>query len=374
MAPNIYWIIAARLIQGIAGGLMIPLSLPLIFSVYGKDERGRITGIWGTVVMLAPAVGPFVGGVALELASWQVLFLMNIPVGICAFIVASIGLPYTEKETLDRHSFDIKGFVSASLAIGATMMWLNLLTNENIPAAVLWSLPIIAMVAFGYFIKTEKSCLKPLLDLSLFNHSCYRISIAIATVQSIGMFVSLILVPLQLQSVMGYSPIWTGTALLCTAVSASIFVNLGGRWLDWHGPRLTVTTGLIITGLATVALGQSEANTPLWALFMLMVVRGIGLGLSYMPVTTAGLNSIPEDLLTQGAAMNNISRRVVSSAGVVVASVYLEWQRHSSDLSETSTINDVFIVTGILIFALLPLAMQLPSKVFDRAPAAPSSY
>lgn len=371
-AQTIYWVIVARLVQGIAGGLMIPLSLPLIFSVYSKGERGRITGIWGTVVMLAPAVGPFVGGVALEFASWQVLFLMNIPIGICAFIVALIGLPSTAKETLEKHSFDLKGFVSASFAIGATMMWLNLLTNENVPVAVVWGLPISAICAFGYFIKVEKNCLKPLLDLSVFSHSCYRISIAIATVQSIGMFVSLILIPLQLQSVMGYGPIWTGAALLCTAVSASIFVNLGGRWLDWHGPRLTVITGLIITGLATITLGQSDASTPLWALFALMVIRGVGLGLSYMPVTTAGLNAIPEELLTQGAAMNNISRRVVSSGGVVAVSVYLEWRRQGFEFPETEAINDVFIATGILIVALLPLAMQLPSKIFSRAPLAPS--
>lgn len=372
LAPGIYWVIGARILQGIAGGLMIPLSLPLIFSVYDKEKRGRIIGIWGTAVMLAPAVGPFVGGIALELSSWQVLFIMNIPFGICAFLVALTGLPTGDQDTKERQPFDTKGFLFVTLAIAAAMMWLNLLSQKSVPASIAWGLPILAALSFGYFLRTERKSPAPLLDLGLFAYPSYRISIVIATVQSIGMFVSLLLIPIQLQSVMGYGPVWTGVALLCTAVSGSIFVNIGGRWLDWHGPRRTVSTGLLITGIATLSLGVSDAKTPLWIILTLMVLRGVGLGLSYMPVTTAGLNAIPEKLLTQGAAMNNISRRVLSSAGIVVASVYLEWHRqtHGATAQDVMTaIGHTFFVTGLLIVGLLPLTWRLPSKVLLITPS-----
>lgn len=374
LAPGINWVIAARIVQGIAGGLMIPLSLPLIFSVYEKEKRGRITGIWGTAVMLAPAVGPFVGGLALELASWQVLFIMNIPFGLSAFVVALVGLPTGRQDANDRQPFDTRGFLSATLAIAVTMMWLNLLSEEILPVLAMWGLPILAVFAFAYFIRTERKSPAPLLDLGLFTYPCYRISIVITTIQSVGMFVTLILIPLQLQTVMGYGPVWTGAALLCTAVSGSIFVNIGGRWLDWHGPRLTVTTGLVITGIAAFLLAASDANTPLWGIFALMILRGIGLGLSYMPVTTAGLNAIPENRLTQGAAMNNISRRILSSAGIVIASAYLEWHRQThapAAQEEMAAISQVFLATGLLIAGLLPLACHLPSKVFVQAPVSP---
>lgn len=369
LAGDIYGVLAARVLQGVAGGLIIPLSLPLIFAAYGKEKRGRITGIWGTAVMLAPAIGPFIGGVVLELSSWPVLFVMNIPVGLAAFGIAATALPKTGDGLQNNLPFDSTGFVLATLAIGTTMLWLNLAPQGILPDAMLWLLPVIAALSFGTFILVELRGQNPLLSPALFAHSTYRTCIIIVTVQSVGMFVTVVLVPLLMHTILGLNAIWTGSALVCTAIFASISVNLGGRWLDWQGPRPTILSGLIITCFATLALGFCDGQTSLPALFGLMALRGVGLGLSYIPATTAGLNGIPENLLTQATAMNNISRRVVSSAGIVAASAYLEWHRQGTPTNPAQTleaISQVFWVTGGMIACLLPVASRLPSKAFRQ--------
>lgn len=391
-------IIAARILQGIAGGLMIPLSLALIFSVYPKENRGKVTGIWGAAVMLAPAVGPLLGGVILEFSSWRALFLMNIPIGLLGLFIGILGLP-PEPHRQDRAlPFDWKGFSLITIAIGSMMLFIvnmghsypadtvsfstrliadltsyfNVDTRTQIMTwgaahknAGLYLLFAISIIAFWAFIIGAKKSSNPLLNLGLFNYSSYRSSVVIAVVQAVGMFECLILLPLLVQSGLNLSPIWTGISLLCTAVFASLFVRIGGHWLDTYGPKYTVTAGLVITAFATISLGLFNEHLSLWLVIVLMSLRGIGIGLSYMPVTTAGLNVIPEDMVTQGAAMNNISRRIVSSAAIVLASLYLQ-QFHTSGLDKTlqiSAINHVFLLTGLLIFITIPLALSMPKTV-----------
>ncbi|WHS63029.1 DHA2 family efflux MFS transporter permease subunit [Pseudomonas sp. G2-4] len=372
LADSIAVVIAARVIQGIASGLMIPLSLAIIFSVYAKDERGRVTGLWGAAVMLAPAVGPLCGSLLLEWFSWRSLFLINVPIGLLALVLGFGVLPASEPP--ERKPFDFAGYLLIASGIGLLMV----ATSRLHHAGGLVDPFNLAMLAAGVlcliaFVRVELSRPAPLLNLRIFALRGYRLSVIIAVVQSVGMFECLVLVPLLVQMVLGYSAIYTGLALLCTAVFASLFGHLGGKWLDQYGPRAVVSVGLLLTGGATLALGMLTPQTTLATVFVLMMVRGAGLGLSYMPVTTAGLNALPEPMVTQGAAMNNISRRLISSLAIVIAALWLEMRLgagSASALHVSEAISEVFIATGTLILLALPGAWRFP--VPERAPEAPS--
>lgn len=373
VADSIVMVIAARVVQGIASGLMIPLSLAIIFSVYAKDERGRVTGLWSAVVMLAPAVGPLCGSLLLEWFSWRSLFLMNVPIGLVALILGVGVLPVSEPP--QRKPFDFAGYLLIASGIGLLMVATSRLHHADglldpLNLAMLTA-GVLCLIAF---VRVELSRSEPLLNLRIFNLRGYRLSVIIAVVQSVGMFECLVLVPLLVQMVLGHSAIWTGLALLCTAGFASLFGQMGGKLLDRHGPRTVVSAGMLLTGVSTLALGMLTPQASIATVFVLMMVRGAGLGLSYMPVTTAGLNALPEPMVTQGAAMNNISRRLVSSLAIVIASLWLEMRlgaEAGSALRTSGAVSEVFIATGVLILLALPCAWRFPMP--ERAASVPSA-
>lgn len=377
MAGSIEAVIVARAVQGAASGLMIPLSLAIIFAVYPKGERGRVTGLWGAAVMLAPAVGPLCGSLVLEVFDWRALFLINVPIGVLAMVLGGRVLP--DSDAGKPRPFDATGYALVALGIGVLMITLGQLhglqaLHEPLNLAGL----ALALLCLAGFVRHELRHPAPLLELRVFALEGYRSSVAIAVVQSVGMFQCLVLVPLQVQMVMGQSALWTGTALLFTAVAASAFGQWGGRLLDRYGPRGVVSAGLLLTGGATFALGTLGHDAGLPLLCLLMVVRGAGLGLSYMPVTTAGLDVLPEPLVTQGAAMNNISRRVLSSLAIVLGSLWLQARAGSAFVAGNSAlagaIGEVFIATGALILLALPLAWRFPlAPSLDAAAVDPAA-
>jgi EmrB/QacA subfamily drug resistance transporter len=366
LATSMSWVIAARGIQGVAGGLMIPLSLALIFEVYPKDQRGKITGWWGTAVMLAPAVGPVVGGLVVQFFDWHALFVMNLPASVISGLIGMCCLPASSDR--EPRKFDWQGFVLVTLSVGTLLMTLSRVTHKTAltdPLNV--SLIVAALLCLALFVRVELRQAQPLLNLGVFAIRSYSLSVIIVAVQSVGMFGSIVLIPLLLQAVLGYGATWTGLVLFATAVCASAFSNLGGTRLDAKGPRGVVTAGLLVTAAATLAFGFIHEHSALWLIFALMMARGIGLGLSYIPVTTAGLNAIPDPLVTQGSAMNNILRRVTASIAIVLVSIYFELRRTQlmSDgvapvTGSMTAINEIFFAIGLLILLTSWLALRLP--------------
>lgn len=376
LATSIALVIAARVVQGIASGLMIPLSLAIIFSVYAKGERGRVTGLWGAAVMLAPALGPLCGSLLLEGFGWRALFLMNVPIGVLALLLGIGVLP--ADEAAERKPFDLAGYLLIATGIGLLMIVIGRLHHAQALLEPLnIGLLLLAIFCLLAFVRLELCLAAPLLDLRLFALRGYRLSVIIAVVQSVGMFECLVLLPLLVQLVLGYSAIWTGLALLCTAVFASLFGHFGGKWLDRYGPRGVVSCGLLLTGVATLALGLLGAQASIGLVCLLMMLRGAGLGLSYLPVTTAGLNALPEAMVTQGAAMNNISRRLVASLAIVIASLWLEWRlgaEMGAAVEQAGTlvaISEVFLATGLLTLLALPCAWRFPAGAADEPAEAP---
>jgi EmrB/QacA subfamily drug resistance transporter len=381
LASSMAWVIAARCIQGVAGGVMIPLSLALVFEVYSREERGRVSGWWGMAVMLAPAAGPVVGGLLVQFSSWHALFAVNIPIGLVGWAVGWYWLPSPPASA--PRKFDWPGFVLVTLGVGILLATLSRLKGmAALTDPFNLALIMTALLCLVLFVRVELRTPAPLLNLRIFAEPSYSLSVAVVVAQSVGMFGCLVLLPLLMQTVLGYGALWTGIALFATALFASIFSTLGGRLLDKHGPRASVAAGMLCSALATMAFGVAGAGASLWLIVALMAVRGVGLGLSYIPVTTAGLNAIPEHLVTEGSAMNNILRRVTASLAVVAVSIYYELRRAEllangavATSASAAALNELFIAIGLLLLLTLPLALLFPKPVRDAtaAPAANSA-
>ncbi|MCX2524773.1 MFS transporter [Larsenimonas rhizosphaerae] len=362
-------VLMARAVQGAASGLVIPLALPLLFKVFPAAERGRVTGVWASVVMLVPAVGPLVGALMVENGGWRGLFIMQVPLAVLAGAGACRCLPGRDGPSEAPVRFDGIGYgliVTALLLVMGGGYWMSRGGGLNALAGIVAGLMVGAVL-----VRHERHHPAPLLALSIFGRRDFCHGMVVAVLHSVSMFSSLVLIPLWVQVVMGRSALWTGTALLCTAVFASGFGRLGGRWLDLHGPRWLIGSGLVVTAAATVALGRLPAEASIVSLCVLMALRGAGIGLSYMPSTTVALHTLPEALTTQGAAISNIARRVTASLAVVAVSVAIDLLP-ARGVALPDILHLLFTLSGLLLLLAVPSALRLTPTPIARQTGAES--
>ncbi|ERN51709.1 MDR family MFS transporter [Alkalihalophilus marmarensis] len=362
---NLSSLIVFRGLQGVGGGIMMPLSMALIFEAFPRNERGMATGVWGIAAMMAPTIGPTVGGVLLETSGWQYLFWCNVPIGLLGLWFALKYLPVTSPNKEVR--FDLYGFITVTAGVGAILLALGRmseLAHLLMPLNIV--LAITGIMLLILFVQIETRVKQPLLDLSLFKIPAYTFSVIIAGTTSIGLFAGIFLIPLLIQQVYGLSAIMTGLIFLPSALLTGLFMTVGGRVLDQKGARGVVTTGLIVMTIGTFALGFLSLETSLLFIFIMMAIRGIGSGLSTMPATTIGMNAIPDRLISRGSAMNNVMRQMSSALGIVFISIYYEVRRGhlmgaTVSLEEASlqAINEGFIVVGLITAITIPAAYYL---------------
>ena len=381
LAQSLAGIILARGLQGVAAGLMIPLSLSLIFSAYPSDQRGRASGIWGFAVMIAPAIGPSVGGLLLEISHWRALFLMNMPFALLGLLC---GYRYLPTEPANRRRrFDLEGFAWITLGMGAVLFSLSRVDTLTDLSHAKTLLPLaIGLLALVRFVRVERRADTPLLDLALFAHRGYRLSVALACLQSIILFGCILLVPLWMQNALGFGPLTTGLVFLATALAAAVCSPLAGRLIDRYPPQWCIGAGLMITMASLTGLATLTQATPVWLIAAWMGLRGLGLGCAYLPSTTVGMKALPEHQVAQASAMNNMARRLVSSLGIVALSLYHDMAVKAAlargipyTEASASALHHAFLGLAAIAVCCLPLAWRLgrasPGTAASPAQASP---
>ncbi|WP_096201942.1 MDR family MFS transporter [Bacillus sp. FJAT-45350] len=365
---NLSSLIFFRGVQGLGGGIMMPLSMALIFQTFPRKERGLATGIWGVAAMMAPTIGPTLGGFIIEKGSWYYLFWCNVPFGLLGLLIAFIYVKETEVNKDIR--FDKYGFITVTIGVGLILFALARVSMlEHLVKPLNLTIIILGLISLFIFFKIEKTQKYPLLDLSIFRISAYTYSVLIAGITSIGLFSGIFLIPFLVQNVYGYDAIMTGLVFLPSALLMGIAMTIGGRILDQYGARWVVTTGLFVSAVGTFALSFLTMETSLVFIFIIMALRGLGMGLSSMPATTAGMNAIPESIVSRGAAMNNVLRQMSSALGIVFISIYYEVRRttlFATDLSveaaNLQAINEGFLLVAILTAIAVPAGYLLGKK------------
>ncbi|GEN46269.1 DHA2 family efflux MFS transporter permease subunit [Alkalibacillus haloalkaliphilus] len=366
MSQTLSMIIIARAIQGIAGGLMMPNAMALIFNAFPKNERGFAVGTYGISVMIAPAIGPTVGGVIAESFNWIFLFLVNLPFALLSLFFSIKYLKPTPSNPSIR--FDYIGFIMVTLGVGSVLYVLG--QGRELEALVSLNnalLLVVGIILIIVFVKYELRREQPLLNLRVFKIKTYRYSIFVTSASSIGLFSGLFLIPYMIQEAFELGMIATGLIFLPSALVSGLFMNIGGKLLDKKGPRVVIPTGLAILSGASLAFGFIELTTAFWVIVVIYIVHGAGLGFGNMPATTAGMNKIPEHLVAQGSAMNNLIRQFASSLGIVFFSVYYELRRGHMILLDEYTvqeatlqaINEAFIIAAVIIALAIPAAFKM---------------
>ncbi|GAC1408002.1 MAG: DHA2 family efflux MFS transporter permease subunit [Ktedonobacteraceae bacterium] len=375
-------LILFRVLQGLGGAILLPLSFTLLFREFPPEERGFALGTLGIPTLLAPALGPILGGYLVTFADWRVIFFINIPIGIVAVILATLFL--REARVEGRSRFDFPGFITVAYGLAALLYACSESTTEGWGSARVLGFLLsgtLALLAF-VFIETITAHrgMQPLLDLRLFANRSFAVGNIALILVIFGLFGSFFLLPIYLQVLRGQSAFRAGVILLPQALAAMVSVVLGGRLVDHIGVRAVVIPGLLLLAFATWQLTFITLNSPFWWLQTLLVLLGLSLGLTGQPLVVAALADIREaQQVSDASTITTVVRSIGASIGIAILSTIVQTQTkvHFTHLAEQVTassrlgqllpqLQELFILHGANAESARATAMQLIARFVQQ--------
>jgi EmrB/QacA subfamily drug resistance transporter len=313
-----------RVLQALGGGLIMPTTMSLVFRMVPRDRIGTAMGFWGLALIMAPAIGPTLGGYLVQYVDWRLIFYVNVPIGIVGVFLAMRYLPNLAGHPVGK--LDWPGLATAAAGLfglllafseGQTWGW----TSESIVLLLIGSCGVLAL-----FVYLQMTGAEPLLDLRVFKYGSYTLTNILSMVVTVGMYAGVFYVPLFLQTVSGYGAMETGLIMMPAALVTAIFMPLAGRIYDRLGARWPVFIGLLFMGYGTYVFHNLSTATPAFTVAEWLMIRSIGMGLAMMPLTTAGMSAVPNPKIGAGSSINNILQRVSGAFGLAVLTGVLQGQ------------------------------------------------
>jgi DHA2 family multidrug resistance protein len=316
-------IVVFRLLQGAFGAALVPLSQAIMVSVYPPEERGRAKAIWGIGVMIGPILGPTLGGYLTEVLSWRWTFFINLPVGILSYLLALTSVPDTE---VRERKMDWAGLLYLSLSISATQFLLDRgneygwLGSTRIQLAAV--IAIGALVAF--FTHSVGRTGPRLFDLRIFRDRNFTIASLLLAVFGLGMYGSMVMQPLLLEQLLHYPTLTTGLAMAPRGVISAMSMIVVGKLITRTSPRLLITIGILLSILGTWAMAGYDLRGSVWYIFWTVLIKGAGLGMIYVPLSTVAFSSLPKSAASEAAGLFSLMRTIGSSIGIsLVTTVFI---------------------------------------------------
>ena len=316
-------LIVFRVLQGIGGGMLLPVGQMMMAAAAGPKRMGRVMGVVAVPAMLAPILGPTIGGLIVDNASWRWIFFVNLPVGALAFAAGLRILPRGEPQEAGR--LDVRGLalmvsglplLTYGLAeIGATGSF----TSSRAVVPLFTGLALI-----GVFVWHALHVKRPLLDLHLYRRATFASASIAMFCLGAALFGGMILMPLYWQQIRGESVVATGLLTAPMGIGMALVMPLVGRLTDRFGGGPLALFGVIVTTVATIAFGFIGAHTSISWLSAAMFVRGMGVGFAFMPAMAAAFASLEPSELPDATPQLNVLQRVGGSIGTAVLAVVLE--------------------------------------------------
>lgn len=332
---NLASMIVSRIIQAIGGGMIMPISMTLIYRIIPRQKIGMALGFWGIAAMAAPAIGPTLGGYLIDNVNWQLIFNVNLPIGIMGSILAYILLDEIKDQTV--HHIDYWGAITIAIGLVTLLLALNNGNSDGWTSPYIISLFSIAFLSLALFITIELNSRDPLLDLGMLKNYPFTLSIMINMVTTIALFGGVFLIPIYLQNLRGLTPMQAGLLMLPSSLATGVTMPIGGRMYDRYGARPLVIGGMILLCITTYQLSLLGIDTSLEAILWLLVIRGIGMGFAMTALNPYSMSEIPNHKIGRASALANTVRQISSSFGVAALSSVMVHQNtiHLYRLSES---------------------------------------
>lgn len=327
-------LIAARVLQGVGGGMLTPVGTTMLFRAFPNEERAKASAVLSFPIMIAPAMGPIVGGWLTDNYSWRWIFYLNLPIGILGFIFTMMFVPNQREDTTSK--FDVAGFLLAGAGLAMLLVGLERIPSHGWSDVGTSGLLLGGAVVLAAFVLVELRVKEPLLDLRLFknrNFAAGNLMILVSTGALMGI---LFLVPLLLQQLMNLTATESGLVTLAQVVGMMIVMPFAAKIYPVLGARRMMAVGFAVLSVAIYAFSRLEMDTNLWVFRGLLLVVGMAMALTMVPSQTATFEHISMHDTAKASSLFSTMRQFASAAGVALISTLLT-TRINANVGELGT-------------------------------------
>jgi MFS transporter, DHA2 family, multidrug resistance protein len=317
LAPSLPFLIVCRVIQGACGGGLQPISQAVLLESFPPEDRGKAMGFWGLGIVVAPLLGPVLGGWLTDSYSWRWVFYINVPIGIASIIMTRLFVfdPHYIKRASSR--IDYWGIGMLAVGIGLLQVVLDK-GQEKDWWATTWitATAISAAVALAAFIVRELLIDHPVVQLRVFKDRTYSTGVFLMSMLGVGLYGTTVLIPLILQTLLGYPSLRAGIAMAPRGLGSFIAMPIVGLILTKFDPRKLLALGLFICALTLFQFSGLNRNAGYWDFFWPQLEMGLSLGLVFVPLTTITMSNIPTETMGNATSLFNLVRNLGGSIGI----------------------------------------------------------
>jgi len=336
LSSSFEWVLAMRVAEGLAAGVLQPIPAIIILRAFARHEQGKAMGVFGVGVVLAPAVGPSVGGVLVEAFGWRSIFFVVVPFCLAALVLSRRFLPHSAPggaaPNQEGRRFDLPGLALLSLAILSLLNGMVHLHGRQ--HGVAFGLLALAALSLAAFIVHQRRSAHPLM-LDLFRHRQFGFGGCVAFIYGAALFGSTYLVPVFMQIALHLPPSQAGVVLLPAGIVLALTILVAGRLNDRVPVHRLVSFGLVLLALSFLLMVWVGTATALWVITLWAVIGRIGLGFVLPSLNLGAMRGLPPALISHGSSTINFMRQLGGAVGVSLAGIFLEWRLQANEASGT---------------------------------------
>ncbi|WP_166253145.1 MDR family MFS transporter [Marinobacter salicampi] len=348
-------LIVARIGQGAVAGLMQPMAMYLVFRIFPRERRGQAMGIYGMGVILAPALGPVLGGVLVDQLDWRFVMFAPAPVTLLGVFMVWKFLPRPVAPLL-RYPFDLSGFTLLAITVIFSLDALNRLQLPDDNGLRIAVGGAVALLALVLFVIRERRARHPLLKVSLLRRRSFLFANIGAIALGLALFGSTYLIPLFVQTALGFTATEAGLLMLPAGIALGIIFPLAGRMADTHSPRLLITAGMGLFASSAVLFALSDLALGFAWLALWAVIGRVGLGFMLPALSTGALNPLESHELGHGSSTINFTRQLGGAYGINLVALTLEYGDHANGLPTIDAFHTAWwLVAGFVLLAVWPV-------------------
>lgn len=392
ISQSLGFLVISRILQGLSGGPLMPLSQTLLMSIFPKNKQATALGIWGTTTLIAPILGPIIGGYICDNWSWPYIFYLNIPICIfCSIIIKSILKNF--ETPIQKQKIDFVGLILLIIWISALQIMLDEGKNHDwFSSSYITLLLVISIIGFFSFIIWEITEKNPIVDLRVFKYRGYSISILAMSLTFGAFFGSIVLTPLWLQNTIGYTASWSALVSAMLGLLAVFMAPIAAKLSEKIDSRLLVFFGISWMGISIFFRSFCTSDMSYLQIAVPILIQGIGMPFFFLPITKLALSNVSSDEIALAAGLMNFLRTLAGAFAVSIGTTMWENQAkfYRSEIvssisfkqfnitepildrlvevqSFTLSINHIFLITSFLIFitAFIVWMIPKPKKSID---------
>jgi DHA2 family multidrug resistance protein len=336
-AWSLHSLVFFRVLQGIGGGGLVPISQSILLESFPRERHGQAMAIFGVGAMLGPIVGPLLGGWITDTMSWRWIFYINIPIGIIAIIMNVIVIkdpPYMQRQKM---KIDYWGLLFLAAGLGALQFMLDKGESEDwLSSNLIIAVGIIAAVSLTLLVINEYYSEHPIVNLKLFKDRTFTTGSTVMFFVFLNLFGSIVLLPVFLQMMMGYTSFYAGLVLGPGGLATMLAMPFVGMFIGKVNPKRFLVLGMCICALSTYMMSRFNLTTDFWTFVWPRVFLGLGMGMTFIPLTTLTLSHIPKERMTEATSIYNLLRNLGGSVGIAMTTTILSRraQLHQTRLVE----------------------------------------